>query len=58
MSRTSHLGIEQVHAEACHVAPAHYARVRIDISDQALLVHKHIQETPWGVLVENKAVIQ
>ena len=54
----AHLGIEQVLAEACHIAPAHHARVRIDISDQALLVDKDIQKTPWGVLVGNKAVIQ
>jgi len=40
------------------ITPAHHTRVRIDISVQALLVDKDIQETPWGVLVENKTVKQ
>ncbi len=58
MGRTAYLGIEQVLAEACHIAPAHNARVRINISDQALLVDKDVQKTPWGVLEGNKGAIQ
>ena len=58
MGRIAHLGIEQVLAEACHIAPTHHARVRIGIPDQALLVDKDIQKTPWGVLVGDKAVMQ